>query len=252
MVAALPKSLTSAEWKAKKGIIAKMAGETGIGAALDTLKKEWDKVPWAKFDAKTAASQVTVKMTVKVLDGFFEDVKKLHHQVEQVRVEVKAVRDLTAAVAQKWQRSSVIPASSRKYVAAMSTTADHLYIELKSLDRSWIELRRELEQREAKGRQMATTNLKKGIKLIRDNSTAVLKDPTVAKYVGSATTGFHQSVRGLAATLALLADDPAIAKFREKFRPLSQDSFKPKKDGDVVDHVNQILVKMTELEHLVH
>jgi hypothetical protein len=46
----IPKNLTLADWNAKKGIIAKMAGETGIGAELTKLKTEWAKIPWDERD----------------------------------------------------------------------------------------------------------------------------------------------------------------------------------------------------------
>jgi hypothetical protein len=40
-------------------VIAKMAGETGIGAALTKLKTEWDKVPWDVLDPDRALTAAT-------------------------------------------------------------------------------------------------------------------------------------------------------------------------------------------------
>ncbi len=47
---AYPAVLTKANWDKKKGTIAKMAGATGVGAALDALKKAYDAVAWDKIE----------------------------------------------------------------------------------------------------------------------------------------------------------------------------------------------------------
>lgn len=55
---AYPAVLTKANWDKKKGTIAKMAGATGVGAALDALKKAYDAVAWDKFEiSKNRPSQ---------------------------------------------------------------------------------------------------------------------------------------------------------------------------------------------------
>lgn len=47
---AYPAVLTKANWDKKKGTVAKMAGATGVGGALDALKKAYDAVDWKKFE----------------------------------------------------------------------------------------------------------------------------------------------------------------------------------------------------------
>ena len=53
-VPAYPKYLLKSEWDKNKGIIAKIRhGETGMGAALDTVKEAYDAVGFAKLQKAT-------------------------------------------------------------------------------------------------------------------------------------------------------------------------------------------------------
>src|SRR5260221_5633672 len=54
---AIPKILpilTETEWNKNKGAIAKLAGETGIGALMKQVKKDYDAVHWGFFDVQRA------------------------------------------------------------------------------------------------------------------------------------------------------------------------------------------------------
>ena len=90
------------------------------------------------------------------------------------------------------------------------------------------------------------------IPLIRKNAMDVkTKGYTVDNYVGGATSGFHQSVRGLNAALAK-SGNPALIKFqKEHFNKYAQDDFKPTADGQVSAKVGQVLATLMELEKLV-
>ncbi|MGH7042784.1 MAG: hypothetical protein ACREFY_11705 [Acetobacteraceae bacterium] len=44
-----PKILTKANWDKKKSLLAKAAGETGVGAAMDTAQAAYDAVDWDKL-----------------------------------------------------------------------------------------------------------------------------------------------------------------------------------------------------------
>src|SRR5262245_15386043 len=55
MTIILPRNLTAREWRAKKGVMAKVAAEaTGLGAALDRLQQVWNQVPWQTVDPARA------------------------------------------------------------------------------------------------------------------------------------------------------------------------------------------------------
>jgi hypothetical protein len=53
----IPKILALTDWTAKQGVIAGMACETGIGAALTKLKTAWAKIPWDELDPDVAVNQ---------------------------------------------------------------------------------------------------------------------------------------------------------------------------------------------------
>ena len=52
-----PVTLTDKDWQKKKGNISKLAGETGIGDAMDDAEKAFDKIDWKKFDAREILPQ---------------------------------------------------------------------------------------------------------------------------------------------------------------------------------------------------
>src|SRR2546425_12554776 len=123
----LPKILTVADWNSKKGTIAKMAGETGIGAALAKLKVEWDKIDWSQLDPDEAVNKHAKngKMTVAALD-LLEPVAKANiGKINAVRTQLKAVETLTGQIETKWRASKVIPSSSRVHVGNMKNEDDH-------------------------------------------------------------------------------------------------------------------------------
>ena len=90
------------------------------------------------------------------------------------------------------------------------------------------------------------------IPLIRKNAMEVRsKGYTVVNYEGGATSGFHQSVRGLNAAL-VKSGNPALVKFgKEQFNKYAQDEFKPTADGQVSGKVGQVLSTLLELEKLL-
>jgi hypothetical protein len=75
--------------------------------------------------------------------------------------------------------------------------------------------------------------------------------PTVDNYVGAATKGFHQNVRGLNAALDRSMEPAWIEWKNTHWKPLAQDGFKPTQDSQVVGKVDQVLGVLTQLEHLV-
>jgi hypothetical protein len=151
-VRAIPKILTVADWNAKKGVIAKMAGETGIGAALAKLKTDWDKVDWAEIDPDAAVTKHAKNgtMTSQALDQLEPIAKENIHKVEPVRNQLKAIVKLTGDIETKWKTSKVIPSSSRVHVGNMKTTADQLNIALKSIDNDWKYARERVNKEEAR------------------------------------------------------------------------------------------------------
>ncbi len=128
----LPPVLTEASWNKNKGTIAKMAGETGIGAQMKKVDTAYNKIVWAKFDAaaigKTATSAQDVDDAVDAAKKHFTAV------VEPLRTELRKLGDLATETEKKFAKNKLIPKSSTQHVGTIAKTAKDFAVELKSFD----------------------------------------------------------------------------------------------------------------------
>jgi hypothetical protein len=138
-----PEMLTNRDWQKQKGAIAKVAGETGIGAQMDKVKALWDKVAWAKFDAEKLCQGMK---SLDVWEKAFAEAKKEYPKVEPVKKELWALRDLAKATADKWKANKLIPKASREHVENIAKTADVLSVALKSLDQDFLDVKKKWEE----------------------------------------------------------------------------------------------------------
>jgi hypothetical protein len=251
-VRVLPKILTVQDWNAKKGTIAKMAGETGIGAALAKLKTEWDKVPWNILDPDAAMSAAGKgRQSVALLDQCMKAAQSNIGKLEPVRKQLSVIEKLAQKIEADWQKNKLIPASSRKHVGTMKVDAEKFSIALKSVDNDWLNRRKQLVADEARMKGIARSALNNQIASIKKFAVDVRKTPTVVAYMGQGTTGFNQSVRGLNASLARM-QDPAIVDWKDKnWNALAAQDFWPKQDAEVDRKVATVLQKLKELEGLL-
>jgi hypothetical protein len=248
----LPKILTVTDWNAKKGVIAKMAGETGIGAQLTELKGVWEKTPWQVLDPDQAvlAAKVT-RGSSALIDTLQPAAKAQYGKIEALRKELFAFADFADKVEAKFKKSKVIPSSSTRHVKNMAAEARNFATSLKNIGEDWANVRKLYADQEAKNKAMALQTIKPYFVSIRDYGKQALKNPTVAQYKGEAKKGFHQNIRGISAALDRM-QDPALAAWKDtNWRPLAIDSFIPKNDGEVSPKVNFVLGKVDELERMV-
>jgi hypothetical protein len=193
----IPTILTDADWQKKKGAIAKMAGETGLGAAMKALAVEWKKVDWAELDPDDAWMKSGLKKNPANYDKLFQAAKSEHSKVEGVRVKVKALRDLADKTEKKFKASKLIPSSSTQHVGKIKVTADQLWIELKSIDKVWAAEENTVNEKYRKDLAFAATNMKKNLKSATVKAEAfvdkVRKDLTVKTF----NTGIQQAARDI-------------------------------------------------------
>lgn len=134
----IPTILTDADWQKKKGVFAKMAGETGIGAAMKAVAVEWKKMDWQALDPVDGAwAKSGLKRTPKNYETLFAQAKAEYTKVAGVRTKVKTLADLAEKVEAKFKASKTIPSSSREHVGKIAKEADRFWIELKSIDKEW-------------------------------------------------------------------------------------------------------------------
>jgi hypothetical protein len=127
----LPAILTEANWNKNKGTFAKMAGETGVGAALKKLTDLYNAIDWAQLEAggygKLHNNEEVDAALVKAKAYYAS-------KVEPVRTQLRAVEKLGNDTAAKFKANKLIPGASTKHVQNLATEADHFAVELKSLD----------------------------------------------------------------------------------------------------------------------
>jgi hypothetical protein len=121
-----PDCLTPQNWDKKKGVIAKMAGETGIGASLTKLKKVYDDTDWKIIqvdDRKPKINDFKLPEWEKMCkEAATQGVKEL----EKLRKAAYETRDLAKETAAKFKKNKLIPKSSTALCEEIETAADHL------------------------------------------------------------------------------------------------------------------------------
>ncbi len=247
----MPKNLTFKEWEAKKGVIAKMAGETGMGAALKKLDTAWNKITPETLDPDAAFLKTGLSRTPANFDKLMKAAAGQNATVQAARKEFVAVRDLAQSLEKKWKSSRVIPSSSTKYVAEMAKSADWMFIALKSFDRDWTAYGDVIKKEAERQREIGLKAIVSIFKTLRENADEVRKNPTVGQYNGTGSAGFHQNIRGMGAALDKSRNPEWIAWKEKNWKPLAQDAFRPKNDGEVLPKVTQVLKALDELRTVV-
>ena len=174
-----PASLTDAAWQKKKGSIAKIAGETGIGDAMKTAKTAFDRID---FNTMEPAQIHPSDRTVENLGAGKQAALAYHRStIEPARVKIKAIRDLAEKTALDWKKNKLIPKSSTKAAEDVMSDANDLWQTLKSdspgiteILKRWDEMAERLGQLEAIERKKiaeAIHNLKAALALTAKTPT---------------------------------------------------------------------------------
>lgn len=196
-----PAVLTNADWQKKKGAVAKIAGETGIGDALKAAQAAYEKIDFNKFDARMTLPQD--RDTENMIAGK-KACKDLYAKVVvPARAKVKEVCDLAEKTAIAWKKNKMMPASSTKAAEAVAAEADLMWMQLKDnssgfvdLMKSWddiIALNVKKADDEAKKLKVTIANLTKAL-------TETAKTPTKECWE-QGTTSAHQRCRSMCNTI---------------------------------------------------
>ena len=118
-----PDALTNASWQKNKGLIAKAAGETGIGDLMKKAVTAYGAVDWGKFKIAEKAAGSGMSRTQQDID---DAVKEALKEGPKIKALDKAVRDIEVAakkLAADWKNNKKIPAASVKYAQEISDAA---------------------------------------------------------------------------------------------------------------------------------
>jgi hypothetical protein len=177
----IPVILTDADWQKKKGIIAKAAGETGIGKAMKAVEVEWKKVDWEDLDPNAAWNKTGLQRNPVNYAKVFNAAKAEYSKIAAVRSKVKTLADLAEKTEAKFKSSKLIPSSSREHVGKIAKEADRLWIELKSIDQIWTAEEKAVKLHYNTKLKQTADNLGKAIPIVLGRADkfveAVKKDP---------------------------------------------------------------------------
>lgn len=246
-----PVTLTNKDWQKKKGLLAKGAGETGVGEHMDKLQAEFKKINWGAYNAKLVCDRANGVFTpgqaaIKLKEAGAAFVK----DVSPARAAAQKLRDVAQKTADEWKKNKLIPSSSQKHAVLVAQEADTLFMSLKDNSIFMTEVIKDFtdeKNRLQRNVDLAIKGLTGNFVDLQKYAKEVLATPTVASYRGDATKGFHQKVRGTAAALKALSDHEAYKKAEPTWKTYASDGFPPKEDGQVKAKVMTVLKSLQEL-----
>ena len=227
-----PAILTNATWQAEKGKIAKLARETGVGAALDACQKAYNPIDGNKLAAKQAYPD-----TDAIAAGWAE-AKSEGAKFEGVRTLLFKARDVANATAANYKANKLIPKSSAEYALKVGKACEDFALTLKSFGDTVFKDFENAKVKLANTQQVMANALKSAIPKCKTGFSEVKKSPDSATY----NSKCWQAVRGLGAQVAIL---PYLKPFQPEFKTLS--SVQP---GTLKDK-SAVLAHITKLEALI-
>ncbi len=120
--------LTKKNWDKNKGVLAKMAGFTGVGDGLTKLEAVYNKIDWTVFDMEKLFPRGDKNFTLGKLEAaVIEAVKEVKSgDCAKLRTEAFAMRDLAQKTEKDFKANKLIPKSSTALCASIAQAADHL------------------------------------------------------------------------------------------------------------------------------
>lgn len=127
-----PAVLTEANWNKNKGLLAKVAGETGVGAQMKVVKARFDDVKWEMFDVRTAlkggATADEATLALSAAKGAYEK------RVKPLIVEIDKLARKAEDAEKKFKAAKTIPKSSTEHAAKVKTAARLLSAQVKAVN----------------------------------------------------------------------------------------------------------------------
>ena len=169
-----PPELLASYWDKNKGALAKMAGETGIGAALVKLKAQHAKIDWQQM---TANGYGKLHNVAEVDEAEKKGKDYYRTNVVPYATSAREVRDLAVGVAKKFATNKLIPKASIATAATIAKAADVVSVACKSLDeefKTFAAYRAKLAKQIEDQQKMIRPNIAK----LKTGLLACIKKPT--------------------------------------------------------------------------
>jgi hypothetical protein len=238
-----PPEATDAAWQKKKSFMdkAKSGTKTGLGADLKAAEAEWKKFTplMDKLDVRSA-----------VVGG--RTVEKVNAAKMAAQAILDGQRNTTSQALIKAAAKAKATAGNKGLSKTAAAAALVIESKLLGLSRSLRDIKLTdfdtmIDTLNSQS-QIAQNTLKPYIVSLRRDGATVKSHPTVDSYVGGATTGFMQGIRGLNAAIAKSGNVPLMKWGKTNWTPLSQAGYTPTADSQVVTKVDNVLRVLAEFE----
>lgn len=251
-----PAILTSKDWQKKKGLLAKGAGETGVGTQMDKVQAGFNALDWSACYAKTVCTKDNGVLLPGHVEGKMKDVAAfLGGRIEPLRKEIDKLAKLAGDTAAEWKKSKLIPAASAKHAQAVADAAGMFSMAIKGNGVYFTNVGKDFAEEKARLQRnvdIATKGVRDKIASLKSDAQGVAATPTVAQFKGSASAGFYQRIRGIGADLAALSADARIDTFRNNvWLGFSKAGYLPTTDEEVKPKVKEVMTQLAVLEKLL-
>ena len=221
----IPEELTRVYWQNHKGMIAKMAGYTGLSEAMDEVDKVYGRVDWSLFNERKADERGK-NLGIEEFDAWFARAKAEYPKVVVLRQEVYQLRDRASETEERFRTSALIPASARRLAGDIKVAAEHFAVSLRSMGDVWEHQRQELVQLLQGWRRRIGELLHN----VQQEAVffAILPDPPAAKLQAAV----YQNCRSLSINIRSQAD--LRPKLYDDWRRVAMENWYTVEDGEPV------------------
>lgn len=237
----IPQILTDKSWQKKKGLVAKIAGKTGIGAQMKKMSKAYAAVDWRLLDIGVSAPQGKAKTREALKKTFDNAGAEFKTKVNgKLRKEIIALREAAKKTASEWEKNKKIPKKSTAHVKEVYKAADHFMVACNPASISSV-VKKDYEDNlkgiEAKEKMMAGL-----AKKLQKYCVAIAKGVNGGVKTKEDFNGkfWSENIRGVGTTLPVLAKDLGLEKEHKIWRAFASEGFKPKTDEDVPGQLKKI------------
>lgn len=120
------KTLTEKDWQKKKGAIAKIAGNTGIGGQLKLAKSQYDAVNWRIFRLAESTPGIGVSRTLEDIETGYSNALKQGPALKKLYKTLRSIEVDAQKLAAAWGKKKTIPKKSIQHAELVSTEAKKL------------------------------------------------------------------------------------------------------------------------------
>jgi hypothetical protein len=251
-----PKSLTRANWDKKKSLLAKAAGETGVGEAMDAAKGAYDAVDWDKLEGCNHAPSGN-NFTKAAWKAVRDDaMKEVTGNLAKFSRSLYDLRDVARTAAAKFQKAKTVPKSDGKLALEIATEADHLGVAMNKNSVSGLIEERYQDFQKTYDDMVANVqaNLRKTVAGAKIAAGQIAKDPTTANFnsrITSAARNITQTIGNIPRFIAAGYDvgiDAGTAKklfdemkdWANKIPYLPQDTAEPEVKKELMSFVKAL------------